>query len=152
MTIRNLFRTFLALIAITLASACSTGQAPAPVQPAQTTPLPLKLCPLPNIPSKKISSVAGYREYVVTVTDRSGKPITYFQPLTSLTRDTGGRLWVVTPLQTNSGQKLANALTNFTNSIGHGYSIGIAGPPNIWPKFKVPGRPDAIGYAKWAGI
>jgi VWFA-related protein len=72
--------------------------------------------------------------------------------LNLMTADTRGRFSLVVPLQANSDQKLTAALQEFTDSIGHGYPIGVVNAGNEPIRVSVKGHPDAIVRARPAGI
>ncbi len=72
--------------------------------------------------------------------------------LNLMTAHTRGRFWLVVPLQANSNQKLTAALQEFTDSIGHGYSIGLIDAGDKPIRISVKGHPDAIVHARPAGV
>jgi VWFA-related protein len=72
--------------------------------------------------------------------------------LTRMASETGGRFWLIRPLQPDSEQKLTEALQEFTDSIGHGYSIGVVDAGNRPIRVSVKGYPDAIVHARPAGV
>ncbi len=74
------------------------------------------------------------------------------EALTKMTTETGGRLWIVKPAHADSDQKMETALMDFTNSIGHGYSIGIVDAENKPIRITVKGHAGAVIHARPSGI
>ena len=74
MMLHNVRLTILTTILLTFAAACSSNSATS-FHPAVSGPTTLKLCPLPNVPPKKIAAAPGFKEYIVTVAGPQGLPI-----------------------------------------------------------------------------